>query len=346
MEQMVSNFNYLREQKRLVDIPVRHGHPGWLINGTPGTGAVVGWHTSLTTEEKDSPFGDGKYTYLLADYEILDSNAAAAIESGLWRNRSSEIIGYSTNEEAEFWPVYGGFAFVDIPAVEGLNFSRAPGAADAAANTRFIVMLNKEIPVTQPAAGAPAATQAGAPQLPFVQNLFTAPAQQQPSVPTQAAQSAPQTQAQPFVFSVNGQATTDFAAVQQHISALEAFQSETKESARTAFIDSLLARNVFMASEKDNLVKLAKGMGDEQWQLWTAAYSNAGQNTTLAQHASPGQMAGQQQNQSGGVQPPQNDEIEIAKQTVAMHRMANMSEADLKKTGSYRKLVAAGIEQA
>lgn len=338
MEQMVSNFTYLREQGRLVDIPVRHGHPGWLINGTPGTGAVVGWHGALSAEEMDSPFGDGKYTYLLADYEILDPQAAQNVESGLWRNRSAEIMGYSTNEEADFWPVYGGFAFVDIPAVEGLNFSRAPGAAETVTGTKFIVMLDKEIPVTQPAAGAPAASQAGAPQLPFQNSLFAAAPQ--PVVPAQASAQAT---VAPVVFSINGQATSDAAVVQRHITALEAFQSETRDAARSNFINGLLQRGVFLASQKDELTRFAATQNDEQWTMWSKMFEPVQGQALLGQHSAP---AGDSTNasQNGGPSTPVNDEIEIAKTTVEMHRMGGMPEADLKNTNSYKKLVAAGVQ--
>jgi hypothetical protein len=338
MDQMVSNFNYLREQKRLIDIPVRHGHPGWLINGTPGTGAVVGWHGGLAAEEMDSPFGDGKFTYLLADYEVLDPEAARNVELGLWRNRSSEIIGYSTNDEAEFWPVYGGFAFVDIPAVEGLNFSRAPGAAESAAGTKFIVMLDKEIPVTQPAAGAVPAQQTGAPQVPFADRF---------SAPQPAAQ--PTSTGAAFVFSVNGQATSDYAAVQRHISSLEVFRSETREAQRNNFIGGLLSANVFLASQKDQLEAFAKTLNDEQWLQWSGMFANTQvpAQRVLGQHGVPASAAGMPQTQSGGAPGTQGSEdVQIAKETVAMHRAAGMPEADLKKTGSYKKLVAAGIEQA
>lgn len=340
IDQMVSNFNYLREQRRLVDIPARHGHPGWLINNTPGTGAVVGWHTSLVAEEMDSPFGDGKFTYILADYEILDPEAARNVEAGLWRNRSAEVIHYTTNDEAEFWPVYAGFAFVDIPAVEGLNFSRNDNNASNGA--RFFVMLDKEIPVTQPA-GAPApANQTGAqPVLPFsVDSRFTAPT-------TQTGQVAPQAGAN-AVFSINGQPTSDFAAVQNHINTLEGFRRETIESARTDFVDTLLGANVFLASAKDDLVAYAKSLSDEQFAAWRGMYAHVQANPILAQHGAP--AAGTQGTpQSGALQgqpTPAQEEIETAKGIVAMHRNAGTPEAKLKDMPSYKKLVAAGIEQA
>jgi hypothetical protein len=163
MDQMVSHFNLLRNRQIFADVPVRDGHPGWLISGTPGTGKNVGWHTELRTEERTNPTDGVDYTYLLADYEVLDADAIAAIESGLWRNRSSEVGSYTTNAEAEFWPVYQGFAYVDIPAVEGLNgFSKS--LAGIGSEYSILSENEKEAPVsgdnTGGTGGAPAAPSA------------------------------------------------------------------------------------------------------------------------------------------------------------------------------------------
>lgn len=324
LRQMIDNYNYLANNNIFKDIPVRDGHPGWLIHGLPGNGKTVGWHTGVSVAKMSSPVDGQEYDYLLADYEIIDPEAVDAVERGLWRNRSAEMIRYLTNDEAEYWPVYGGFAFVDIPAVEGLNFSAPQG-------TR-VVMLDEETRVSQPLQGSPAAGAAA-------QLLHTA----RPGMQTGGG--SPETQ--PHVFSVNGQPVTDYAAVQQHIATLEQFRNETRQSSRHGFIDALAHRNVILATAVQDYKNLADTMTDEQWSLWQKGYAHVEASPILSVHAAPAAGTATHGTQTPGGGTGADQAIEVAKGIVAMHRSMNtMSEAQLKKTDSYRKLVAAGIEQA
>lgn len=149
MSQMVDNFNHLKDSGIFADVPVRDGHSGWLISNMPGNGVTVGWHTKLVVEELESPIDGNKYHYLLADYEITDPRAREQIANGTWRNKSAEIGGYLTNAEAEFWPVYQGFAYVDMPAVEGLKFN----ASQNNTGQRLYVMMGKGFSVSGTSTG-------------------------------------------------------------------------------------------------------------------------------------------------------------------------------------------------
>lgn len=328
MRQMLENFGYLRNNKIFENVPVRLGHPGFLINGLPGTGQVVGWHTSLVTEKLKAPHDGEEYDYVFVDYEILDGKAAEDYENGLLRSRSAEIIPYFTNSEAEFWPTYAGFAFVDIPAVEGLNFSRDTSTTQGGdAPARVIVMFDKEIPsMTTPVSGVPAPADrpvlGGAPQ-------------------AQAAQA--------HVFSVNGQPVQDYAAVQRHITVLETQATETRTVARQAFVSNLAAHGVILATAVDDFNAAVARMDDTTYDLFCKGYANVGTLSIVGQHAAPaavGAQGTQFSNGAGAVANPQAEEIEIAKQVVAGLRRNGMHGAALKGSASYLKLVAAGLEQA
>lgn len=326
MRQMVENYDYLQSSGQFANVPVRDGHPGWILHGLPGNGRVVGWHTGVAIKKMKSPVDGEEYTYFLADYEITEPDAVGKIERGTWRNRSAEILRYLSNNESEYWPVYGGFAFVDIPAVEGLNFSQqvSPGIK--------YVMLDEETVVTQPQQGQPISGTA--------QLLHG-------SRPLPGGQGNGSSENTPHVFNVNGQAVTDYAAVQQHISMLEQFRNETRSASRNDFIDALAHANVIAATGVDDFKTLAASMNDEQWELWRKGYANVQPTALLSQHAAPAASSATAGSQGGVGGTAADQEIENAKSIVAMHRgMGSMSEEALKKTPSYRKLVAAGIEQA
>lgn len=306
MKQMIDNWNHLRDGKLFDDIPVRDGHPGWLIHGLPGNGKVVGWHTALATEKLKSPVDDTEYDYILADYEITDPEAAANIENGTWRNRSAEIGTYTTNSEAEFWPVYMGFAYVDIPAVEGLKFRGANGV-----RVHAIQLDDKEIGVAD--------------------NPTTAPGKTDSGLPFQLGGSAAQ------VYSINGQQITDPVAVQTHINTLEQFRRDTLEQNRKDFVTGLASNGKITATQVDSLAAFALGLSPEQYDSWTKTYEAAPALSVLQQH---GVTVTNPTNTAQGN--PQEEQLKIWEATVQQHKLAGTPKAAIEKTESYKKLVAAG----
>ena len=322
IKQMVDNLTYLTNKKIIDSVPVRDGHPEFLVHGMRGKGEVVGWHHGVTTEVRKNPVDGKEYTYLLVDYEITAQYALDKIDRGLWRNRSAEIVPYETNDEAEFWPVYLGFAFVDFGAVEGLNFSMSQG------NRSFVVFgessLKENIVSGTPQQTTPSTLIFGAPVVP------------------QAEPVAPVAQPTPFVFSCNGQNVTDLNQVQTYIRQLETFTRETREAGRRAYVESLVSANKLAAPQLDGQVKFAMSLNDEQFAAWKAQWDVAMPSSTLSAHGSGsvGSAA------PGSAQAAADQEIQDAKDIVAMHRTNGMSPENLKKTGSYQKLVAAGIEKA
>ncbi len=314
IRQMVDNLAHLRNKNIIESVPARDGHPEFLVHGIRGKGEVVGWHHDVKHKVMKSPVDSIEYTYLLVDYEITAPYALEKIEKKLWRNRSSEIAPYVTNDESEFWPVYLGFAFVDFGAVEGLNFSAAQGN-----RSYFVLGENplRENDVTD------------TPQ-PLLFGVPTAPQ-------TATSQTAP---APAFVFSCNGQNVTDFNQVQAYINRLEGFARETREAGRREFVAGLVKANKLGAPQQEGQTAFALSLTDEQFGAWKVQWETAPVSSVLAVHG-----AGTGSPATSGAVTGQPDALEDAKQIVAMHRLNNMSDENLRATDSFKKLVAAGVEK-
>lgn len=330
LEQMVFHYGMLRDNGILPNVPVRDGHRSFLSSG----GTVIGWHTGLRHEGGQ----------LLADFEITEPEAVGKIKRGTYRARSSEIGMYETNDEATFWPVYMGFAFVDIPAVEGL-YNKQEG------DEKFIVLMESEkessvaddktknhsggdaggsgtgsTPTPAPAP-APAPTPAPAP----APAPSPAPA---PAPAPQADHAAPTPGA--FSFTVNGQPTTDFGAVQRHITALETAADEARDQGRKDFVTALATANKITQPQVASLTKVALGLDDDGFAEFRAAYDAAPDHPTLAVHAGPGTETPGSQGATGDAA----DEITVLRETVAQHRRAGTPEAQLEKMPSFIRLKA------
>ena len=87
---------------------------------------VVGYFEALRVVELADPSNGGKVTaYLVGDVRWIDDGVVEdlrrPLEKRRLRNRSSEIGKYETNAGEVYPLVLYGCAFVDIPAVEGLD---------------------------------------------------------------------------------------------------------------------------------------------------------------------------------------------------------------------------------
>lgn len=352
IKQMLDNFTYLRSKSIFTEVPVRDGHPGWIVHDLPGNGRVVGWHSGVAVETMKSPVDGNEYDYLLADYYFTEPDAKDKYERGTWKNRSSEILRYVTNAEAEFWPVYGGFAFVDIPAVEGLNFNRDTGGAQPGVSgerVRYFVMPDREINVTSPAPGTPAPSQPAQPSAPApsqpAQPTVPAPTPTPtPSQPAPASPSSGQHAAASYVFTVSGQATNDFAAVQRHITILETAANEARNTARAAFVLQLVTAQRILGDEANVKMQteFAQSLTDAQFVQWSSGFGTLPQPSVLGQHGAS--VAGTAVPTNGSATQA-TEQIEIDKGVVAMHRNRGASLEQLKAMPSYQRLVAAGVEK-
>lgn len=330
MEQMVANYNLLVSRRILPDVPVRADHPSFLSSRLA---SVIGYHTALKTERRKSPADGVEYLYLLATFEVSDPSAIEKISRGLWRNVSAETGGWQSNNATEFWPVYQGVAYVDIPAVEGLSgFSSHQGVG-----TSFSIMTEtKESPVTSPTNGSVATAAAGGST---VQNGNTSPTTPaSPAVSFQTADPAAFARSQ-FTFTIAGQQTQDFSAVQAHISALETAADEQRQQTRKDFIKGLAEGPTpkILASAIPQIEGYALKMDGDSWKSFVDSWGQAQAVPAVSQHAvSTGNPTGTTP-VTGATEPTAADTLAAV---LKQHRYSGMHEAEIQKTASYSKLKA------
>lgn len=327
ISQMVLNFDYLKGNHTFDQVPVRKGHGSFLSEPMDG---LIGWHSALRTADLQSPVDGNTYTYLLADYYIFDKDAAENVDQGNWPNRSSEIGVYVNNAQTEYWPCYMGFAYVDIPAVEGLNFSKYQRDAGT---TKFSILIDnpKEFGVT---------SSIGAPELPAP----GAPNQTHPAAPTSGAPT------QPLHFSIGGKSTSDYAAVQAHIiqlegrnATLEQFASESARTGRLSFVSSLAKDGKILQAQvgeqesgkETGLTAHVLTLDDAQFAAFRKIYEALPVNSLLANH---GNSNGTGNAVLAGTPDERTQRISVLTEIVARHRMGGASETDIQKMPSYVEL--------
>lgn len=294
LHQMVSNFKALVSKGIFTDVPVRTDHSFSIKD-------VVGYIRKLSVDD----------TFLLADYEFTEVSAFEALQRGTYRARSAEIGMFETNNEQFYWPVVHGFAFVDIPAVEGLYRGSDSVSCFSAVDTKEPIVPD---PVTPPTPPATPPADAGA-------------------RPPAAA---------PTTFRVNGTSVTDAAEVQTYIDrieadnkALAAFQTEITQMSRATFVDDLAKANKVTQPQVEGLKALAQTMTPEQFTAFKATYESAPVHSLLGDHANG------VTNPAGDTKPTAaEDNLEVLKGRVEMFRRTGMSEEEIAKTPSARQLAA------
>lgn len=324
LSQMQSNFEYLKANGTLPNIPVRKGHGSFLSEPMD---SLVGWHDSVHTEQMKSPVDGLSYTYLLADYYIFDQEAAERVDAGDWPNRSAEIGGYTSNNQTQYWPLYMGFAYVDIPAVEGLNFSKYQ--KEAGGKLSILVDDLKEFSVTNPV--VPPVAPPVAPVLPVV-----------PATETHSAPAAV-----PFSFSLFGTVSSDFAAVQAHITRLESektlndqFKKEQATAARDNFVAGLAAGDTpkILQGQVEGMKAHVQTLDDSQFAAFKTIYDGLPGIGVLQQHGNSN-GTGNPIIAGAGTKDEKGERISVLTEMVDRHRLAGvMSEEQITKTNSYVEL--------
>lgn len=356
IEQMKSSFEFLRANAGFTDVPVREGHGSFF--GDPMTG-LVGYHDALTTRDAVAPDGN-TYRYLLADFSIYKEEHQRNFLSGLWKNRSSEVGYYETNDGTGYWPVYQGFAFVDIPAVQYLNlFGKNKQRSFSILLEREFSMQPEsgnapETPPTQNPDGSPAPNADPEPSTNPEPSTDPAPNTDPVTPPAPPTEPAPNTDpatppVEPAQFNKNGgtvyfncggQNLSDFAQVQAYITKIEtenashlAFRSEATKLARTSYVKQLATDGKIVAAMVDDLIEDALSRTDEQFEKFRSMYDKAPALSLFQRHA-----------QAGGVIPGEDEisadekEYRAACDRVAWHRQAGTLESDLIETESYKTM--------
>jgi hypothetical protein len=333
MTQMLDHYTLLSNREIFADVPVRKGHADWGgIFSDPVRNAMdelIGYLGNLRVEKRTNPTDGVEYDYLLADLEILDEEAQKKINSGLWRNVSAEISGYRTNANAEYWPVMMGLAYVDLPAVEGLK------AQHSKSNHNFSLILEDDqmdpVTGTQPAPAAPKV-----PEVPKVV-AHSAPVADPPA-PTVA----PKKENEPFEFTIGGNKSTNFQAVQSYISgletrntALETFKKETIDAGKVSFVKGLVSSNRISAPQEAAYLEYAQSLVDPaQYDAWRKLEESKSPLTLLSRQGvgfsgSPEDVI---EHDAAG------DQIESLKGIISMHQAGGMSRERIEETDTYKAL--------
>jgi hypothetical protein len=253
--------------------------------------------------------------FLVADLEFTDSTALEKFDNGTYRSRSIEIGLYETNDGQTYYPVVMGLAFVDIPAVEGLHGRPKTG----------IATFRQENQV--PDAPAPTTTPAA------------------PATPPAAT----------FTFNLAGKgATTDFAAVQAHITQIEGEKAtllaqntqyeadfaKAEAEARKTFVNQLATDKKIIGPQVEPTIKLVETMSAEQFEMFKTTFSAAPQAAILTPHADAATA------NHTGAQPPAADAPlageELHYEKVAQFRLAGMSDEQIWKTKTGQALKQLG----
>lgn len=296
LEQMVFHYGLLGKS----DFP----NVPWRANHGRNVNEVVGYITDLRKEGE----------YLVADVDITEPDAADKWERGTYRARSAEVGFYETNDGRGYWPTLMGVAFVDIPAVEGLFAKPNSKESNEVDEIEFALACGYAQALEDAQADADFANAAH-----YAQGLQDAKAEF-------GSGDRP-----PFVFAIGGEQVADYRRVQEHITALETFQTETFSAARTAFIDGLVSDKKIAAPQADGLKELALSMTDDQFGKFKASYENAPVLSLFGNHAD-------------GVSNPDGEpssaegEIETLEAIVLNHRRAGMTEDQIKNTPSFQRL--------
>ena len=329
IETFIRNFNYLKDSNVFSKPVVRAGHPHPFNNGR--LESVIGYINDLSTENRQAPHDGHMYDYLIAELEIIDETAKQNIESGLWLNRSAELGNYEDNAGQNVAPVILGVAYVDIPAVEGLNFTKNTDPNSSIdgflISEEYTKMANNTLP-----------------------NAATLSGIQMPTAP--------------FTFSIGGNDTADTARVQGYITELESkfasseakvaqfeadkkkledenkvlkeFQSTVRAKVREDFIDGLAKSQKILESAKESTKAFAATLTDEQFESWKTTMGNAPAAPVLGDYG----------NQDGGNhdserQENKQDNFEVEKGIVSNLKSAGVSVDKIKASAAYQRIIAA-----
>jgi hypothetical protein len=205
--------------------------------------------------------------------------------------------------------------------------------------------------------GAPEGTPTGepeaAPEAPATGTEEETGTETAPATGTETAPEGEPSNKASFTVLVNGSATTNLQAVQQHINMLETFRSETIESSRIEFVENLSRQGKILATQVGNkpegtqaasgLIAFALGLSDEQFSDWKATFDAAQTMSMFDPHGTNSGDEGRPMN--GGSGDSVQDEIDTLEGIVAAHKASGMTEEQIESKASYKKLQALKSQQ-
>lgn len=307
LELFVQGFNHLRTSGTLPDVPVRKGHRSYL--GHANMDGLIGYITGLRVHDKVASIEQQEYSFLVADYEILDSEAREKISSGLWRNRSAEVGSYLDNNDVIHGPAFLGFAYVDMPAVERLNeYANSQGA-----QLNFNLLTEEVMPEAPKPAVIPEAA------------MFT----------IGGTQTSDPAAVQAYI---NGLETAN-GEFSNQLTAMREAETQREFSSRAGVIDTLIGSNRMLAAQKDSTLALVGTMSAEQFSAWRAIQEAQPEHSLFERHGNAPQGDGLPENRPNQ-QTPEEKAFATATGVVNSLVIGGASDEVIKQTPSYAALVA------
>ncbi len=327
LQQMVFHFDMLKDTDILPNVP-------WRLDHSMSVKNVAGYFEKLYVEGG----------FLLADVNFSDPDVVTGMTLGKYRSRSLEVGVYETNDEAFYWPVVTGCAFVDLPAVEGLYSKAQPvsrtllyEAPNRMEDNKIMFVINGKTVTAEVWTAAVNYAKALADLDAVPAADLTAAQTAVTEAQAAAAAAAAHSQGKPATFQVNGQPTVDVVAVQNQITMLETFRVEAVEAGKAAFVQGLAAQSKLAATQIDSQVAFVKSLTDAQYDEYKKSWEAAPASALFGIHGKgPGEQA--DASQGGGNAGP--TELETLTEIVATMRRSGMKDEMIAKTESFKKMTA------
>lgn len=139
----------------------------------------------------------------------------------------------------------------------------------------------------------------------------------------------------PHAFRLAGAEVSDFAAVQAHIDALAETIDKFALAERDGFVDSLVTANKITAPQAEGLKAFAKGLAPDLYSAWKVTFDTAPVVAIFNKNSGSGN--GSTDNGGGD---PVAEEIATLEATIAHHRRAGTSQETIEAGASWQRLQA------
>ena len=265
LDKMVANFYFLKSHNILPNVPVRADHPSFM-----GVGGVIDKVGGYVSELKRVG------NKLVADIRVTSDNMWDKIEEGSYINRSAEIGTYDDNDGTIYSPILYGFAWVDIPQVEGLSpkfsYSKDNKNFDLI-NLNAIQNMSEEIKETFP----PEEIQAEEVKEEKIEKVEEVPAEKAEEAPAEEAKEevpAEKVEEVPAE-KAEGEFKKLFAAEYTELTKLRAEKVAFLLEKRESFIDGLLKEGKVTPAQLEAETAFAKDLTEEQFDKYKVAKENS-----------------------------------------------------------------------
>lgn len=337
LAQMVNNFDLLRNSGIFPNVPARRDH-------SFSVDKLMGYIEGLFVKGQK----------LLADIHVTEPTEVDKLARGTYRSVSLEVGMYVDNDEAMYWPVVFGVAYVDMPAVEGLHnktteisyFSRIQGEETMAGTNgtqvedrppQTVIHVHgssQDATPPTPTPPTPSPAPAPAPAPTPTPSPAPAPAPTPNTPPTQ-----PNPQAATGTFRIAGADVSDYGAVQRHIDALETTLKTVDDEARKTFVNKLSTDKKIVAAQVEGMQAFALTLDPTSYAAWCKTYEGAQPLSLLQNHGQgAGAYAGNPDAGATGEADPVADRIEVLTETVATFRRLGWDQKKIDTTDAGQEL--------